>query len=821
MQRLPALVLIALAAVPGMGRASGVAAPGAGEPPGTAPVIVVTAPSGADSVVLADSPVNAQVLTARAFDRQHQANLADLLDANIASVSLGNGTGSPYQSDVAYRGFQATSLPGSPNGLSVWLDGVRLNEPFGSTVNWDLIPLNAIRTVSVLPGSNPLFGLNTLGGSLVLTTRNGADDGGLAATVQGGSFARAGAQAQAGGSFAGHRFDWFVAGTFDTQQGYRQHSHTRVAQGFAKLRWRGGASNAELGVVWADTALSGTQGLPLSMLDTPQAAYTWPDRVANRQVVINLRADTRLSDALRLSGNLYFRHVVSHAVNSNASLADTCDSPCGGLAPGGTAIDRDAATGYAGPLPLHDYTGAINTSLVASNLGERSLGGNLLLDRDAALAGLTHDLNLGFGFELAQVRYGQDSALARLIAFQTVPLATNPRYFGGDGNPLINVVAVASHNAAFTLFVRDMVRLTPRLSLTGSLALTATRVSLSGTNTTLLDPGGAYAWTAPDGTAWVNPAYAGARYWDPATQQVITAQIPSGALIGPEVEPVAGAHSYHRVNPTLGLTWNPQSALGLFASFSQAMRAPTAIELACADPARPCALPTGFNGDPALRAVVAHSLELGLRGTIARHVAVNAALWRTRVDNDIQFVFGASGLGYFANPGRTQRQGFELGLSADWPRVHVSAGYGLVDATYRDGFVDAQGAAVAPGRHIAGIPRQTFKLRAELHPLQTVRIGANLIAATSQVAHGDEAGQGGAVPGYAVAGIDGAVTLRRDWDLFVKVTNLFDRRYATFGVLGTNVYTGSREQFRTPAPGRAVLAGITRRFGARAGPAPE
>ena len=154
------------------------------------PQIVVTAPSGSDSVVLADTPVNAQVIAGDALSRQHHANLADLLDASLGSVTLSNGTGSPYQSDVSYRGFQATSVLGSPTGLSVCLDGVRMNEPFGSIVNWDLIPMNAIAGVEVLPGSNPLFGLNTLGGALVLTTRNGADNGGASVTVQCGSFNR-------------------------------------------------------------------------------------------------------------------------------------------------------------------------------------------------------------------------------------------------------------------------------------------------------------------------------------------------------------------------------------------------------------------------------------------------------------------------------------------------------------------------------------------------------------------------------------------------------------------------------------------------------
>ncbi|WP_353228876.1 TonB-dependent receptor [Novosphingobium sp.] len=777
------------------------------------PAIVVTAPSAADRVMLRDSPVNDMVLSGDALNRQHPASLADLLDATQGSASLSNGTGNPYQNDVAIRGFQATSSLGAATGLSVWQDGVRLNEPFGGNVNWDLIAMNAVGSVAVLPGSNPLFGLNTLGGALVLTTKNGADNPGAAVTVQGGSFARRAAMAQAGGTAANKQFDWFVAGDFDEQDGYRWYTHSRVARVFAKLRWHDAVNHAELSVSHADTTLNGTQGLPVSQLAQPQSAYTWPDTVANRQTVANLVAGGRFSEQFGISGNVYLRWSDARALNSNASLGDGCDAPCAGLAPGGTAIDRDAATGYAGSLPLHDYTGAINTTLVGSGIAQRSVGGNVLIDRDVPLAGLRNDFNLGGSFEQATIGYDQHADLARLVAYQVVPLTTNARYAGVPADPRVNTIAITSHTSAFTLFVRDMVTLTPTLSVTGSLSWTSTRVSLRGTRTTLLGDDGGYNWADADGTMWYNPAYLGAHSWDAATGQLATAGVPDGALAGPQSDAVVGTHRYSRINPALGLTWNPRARIGLFASVSQAMRAPTAIELACADPARPCALPTGFNGDPDLRAVVAHSLELGVRGRIGRRIGFNAAAYRTRVTNDIQFVFAPSGLGHFANLGQTERQGFELALTADWTRVQLSASYGHVAAHTRDAFVDAQGDLVVPGARIAGIPAQSLKLAMRWQPARDLRLGANLTAVSDQVAHGDEAARQPPVPGYALVAVDAKLMPWPGLELFATVTNLFDRRYATFGVLGGNVYTGGTEQFRTPAPGRALLAGVTWRFG--------
>ena len=796
------------------------------------PQIVVTAPGGGDNAILADTPVNAAVLSGDALTRDHPSNLADLLDSALGSVTLSNGTGSPYQSDVAYRGFSATSLLGSPTGLSVWLDGVRMNEPFGSIVNWDLIPMNAIAQVQVLPGSNPLFGLNTLGGSLVLTTKNGAENAGAEVTVQGGSFARRAVLGEAGGTLANKTIDWFVAGNFDDQDGYRWYTHTRVSQGFGKLRWHGIATNAEFGVTWGDTSLNGTQGLPLSMLGTPQMAYTWPDNISNNQLIINLKLDTRISSALKLSGNVYYRRSDSHSSNSNASLGDNCDDvtyDCSALAPGGTAVDlyknnpfmagTAANAGFApytGSLPIHDYTSGINTTLVFSTVTQHTFGGNALIDLDTPLLGLANDFSLGGNFETSRIGYQQNTDLAYLVNYQTVLMPNNFLYgsaAGFQGNPLINAVAIASHNTAFNAFARDTIKLTPKLSLTASLSYTVTRVSLSGANTTLLDDSGNYAWIGNDGSTYYNPAYIGASYWNAATGSLATATVPDGGIAGPEIDPVNGAHTYRRANPAVGLAWNPRTDIGFFTSYSEAMRAPTAIELACADPATPCSLPTGFNGDPDLKAVIAHSFEIGARGRLLKRFGWNAAYYRTQVSNDIQFIYDPSGLGYFANLGHTRREGFELGLTGDWDKIHFSANYGNVAATYRDSFIDASGDTVAPGSQISGIPKQSFKLRGTFAPVRAVVIGANLMVVSGQYAHGDEANLNPQVPGYALVNLDVSINPLPRVELFGTISNLTDKQYATFGVMGTNIYTGGDEQFLTPAPGRAFLGGIRYHFG--------
>ncbi len=131
-------------------------------------VVVVTATplEGADvDARTIAAPV--QTATAKNIEDSHALDLTAYMSRNLGSVHINDIQNNPLQPDVNYRGYTASPLLGTPQGLSVYMDGVRLNQPFGDVVSWDLIPREAIAAVTLMPGSNPLFGLNTLGGALV------------------------------------------------------------------------------------------------------------------------------------------------------------------------------------------------------------------------------------------------------------------------------------------------------------------------------------------------------------------------------------------------------------------------------------------------------------------------------------------------------------------------------------------------------------------------------------------------------------------------------------------------------------------------------
>ena len=118
-------------------------------------------------------PAPVQTATGSDIEQSGSANLADFMNRRLGSVHINETQGNAFQPDVNYRGFTASPLLGTPQGISLYMDGVRLNQPFGDVVSWDLIPRGAISSIVLMPGSNPVFGLNTLGGTLSIQTKDG------------------------------------------------------------------------------------------------------------------------------------------------------------------------------------------------------------------------------------------------------------------------------------------------------------------------------------------------------------------------------------------------------------------------------------------------------------------------------------------------------------------------------------------------------------------------------------------------------------------------------------------------------------------------
>jgi iron complex outermembrane receptor protein len=722
--------------------------------------VVSTTPLPSVGVPLDQVPANVQALSAKSIEEQRSLNVSEVLDQNLGSVTINDTVGNPFQPDVIYRGFTASPLLGTPQGLSVFVDGVRVNEPFGDIVNWDLIPSNAIANINLIPGSNPLFGLNTLGGALSVHTKSGEENPGVSATLSGGSWGRRQFEFEAGGKK--DQFDYFVAGNFFHEDGWRDHSDSDIRQLFTKVGWQDDKSNLDLSVMLADNKMNGIQGLPLEMLSNPKMAYSWPDYIQNQMEMITLNGSHFLSDDKLISGNVYYRHNKANGFNSNVN------NNFDGSAYDPTNPNSFVATNALSTTDTDGFGGAAQFSLFGD------------------LAGHKNQFTAGASADFGRTDFSSGTQVADVIGYQTVSI--NPLY-----TP--QTVRLNASSDYYGLYGTDTFSITDKLHLTVSGRYNLAFVDLSGSSLDVNDP----------------------------------TLVPGN---------LNGNHRYSRFNPALGLNYNPVKSLNFYGGYNEGMRAPSPIELACADPTHPCALPNAFGGDPDLQKVVSRTWEGGVRGKMGENLNWNAGLFRTENSNDIEFIASnTSGSGYFQNVGTTLRQGIELGMNGKVDKLSFAANYSFIDATFQTPFTessqsnssqDASGnIQVNKGDHIPGVPRHTLKLRLAYQITPDWSIGSNIVTASSQYARGDENNldANGKIPGYTVVNLDTNYRVNDNWKLFAKVNNLFDRNYATFGLLGVNEFTGpgntyttntaawnTNDQFRTPGAPRAAWVGVTYEF---------
>jgi len=713
--------------------------------------VVSTTPLQALGTPISQVPANVQVGTSKEINQQKPLNIGEFLDSNLGSINTSNGVGNPYQMDVSYRGFNASPILGSPVGLSVYFDSIRFNEPFGDIVNWDLIPSNAISSINLIPGSNPLFGLNTLGGALAVNTKSGASFPGLSATATGGSWGRRAFQFEVGGENKDQNIDYFVAGNIFHEDGWRDHSSSDVRQIFTKTGWHNEKTDLDLSLALADNEMEGTQALPLSMWGNTKQAYTYPDSIKNKLAMISLKGTHFLADDKLFAGNVYYRMSNARSFNSNAQCNDNgCPSSING-----TPSNQNDITTSAVP--------SVDSQNVSSSTYQDGFGGSLQLSLLKDLMGHRNNLTFGASADWSRVTFNQNNYQASLESYQTI--TDSPL-------DLENWVRLKTKSDYYGLYATNNFAFNDQLNLTLSGRYNVAKVNLSGGNDR-----------------------------------------------GPAV--LTGNHRYNRFNPAVGLNYNPTKSLGFYGGYNEGMRAPTPIELSCADEAHPCSLPAGFNSDPDLKKVVAKTWEGGVRGKLTQDINWNVGLYDTRTTNDIQFIFSAASQGYFQNVGQTERKGIEIGIHGKIDRLNFAANYGYVDATYESSFdvnTIIGDKTVNKGNKIPGIARQTFKLRTSYDMSPTWKIGGNLVAATGQYAHGAENNQtldsvSPKIPGYTILNLDTNYNLTSNWSLFAKVNNVFDKDYSTFGQLEQNIYTGLNEQFRTPSAPRAGWVGVTYNFG--------
>jgi outer membrane receptor protein involved in Fe transport len=732
-----------------------------------------------------------QTATAADVEKSGALDLADFMNRRLNGVYLNEMQGNPYQPDVNFRGYTASPLLGTPEGISVYLDGVRQNQPFGDVVSWDLIPKNAISEITLVPGSDPLFGLNTLGGALSVQTKDGVSNPGIDGTATYGSSGRKALQASYGGGKA-TGLNWFVAGNGFHESGWRVDSPSDVRQGFGRLGWRTDKTDLALTATYAYNTLLGNGLQDYRLLDANYSSvYTVPDVVADRSPSFNLSARHTFTSNLTFAGNAWFRNIRTEGINPNFntdSLGNNIYQPNAAeqavlTAAGYTGFPTSGATAANTPFPKWR---CIANALEQNDPDERcdavtiyskevqndyGLSGQLTWLTSPRLAGKSagrNQLAAGGTLDRGSVDYTQNTAYGYLNPDRTI---TNVPAWqdGSTNNPIDSRVNLHGLTPNWSLYFTDTLTVAKTVNITVS---------------------GRYNRFTIDNADRLSP------------------------IAGPGS--LTGDYVYQRFNPAVGITWSPIATVNGYARYSQGSRAPTSIELGCADPANPCSLPNALASDPPLQQVVTDTWEVGLRGkpelSFVRNLNWNAGAFRAENRNDILFVSSVElGTGYFQNFARTHREGFDADLNGRTGRVTWGLDYTFLEATYQSpavldgsanntsdsalsGYPGLDGNIyVQPGDRIPLIPKQTGKAYADFEATKKLVFDLTETTVSSSYARGNENNAykadgvyylgPGVSPGYAVTDFRAHYDLTKRLQLAVQIDNLFDKHYYTVAQL--------------------------------------
>jgi iron complex outermembrane recepter protein len=712
--------------------------------------VVIVAPAGGgidpDKV-----PANVQTADAEQIERLQPLDLTEFLNRQFSSVSINHAQNNPLQPDVNFRGFTASPLLGLAPGLTVYQNGVRINEPFGDTVNWDLLPVSAIGGVQLLAGSNPVFGLNTLGGALSVTMKNGFTYDATGAEVYAGSFGRRGASLQSGGNSG--TWGWYGNVDYFEEDGWRDFSESDALRFYGALSWRSGENSVDVALAHADTKLRGNGPAPAELLEADRSAvFTHPDITENKLTQLTFEASRRLTDRLRLSGNAFVRDIDTDSFNGDGTTFEECEFDDDEF----LVEEFDDANG-------DDECNAADDDDIVVVLGEDGEPLAAELD-DEELDAIN---NVG---GRKQKAYGASVQLA----FDTT--AGNSlivgAYFGRGETDFASVVEVASLQEDRSTSRTGI--FAPGFATTVTSEVDTVSVYFSDT------------WSISDRTAIT----VSGRHDD--TKVDLDDPTDANPLLD-------GRHGFSRFNPAAGVTFKLRDDVTLYGSYGESARAPTPVELECASEEAPCSLPNAFLADPPLDQVVARSFEAGLRGEAANGIRWHLGAFQTTNDDDILFqtTGGAqANVGFFDNVGDTRRAGLELSLTQQRGALTWTFEYSLVDATFEDGFFvnspnhplledDDEGELeVAGGSRIPGVPEHDANIGLDYAFTDRLSLGADLTFRSGVYLRGDEANLLEKTDGYAVLTLRGLYRVSEGVALFARIENALDSDYETFGLLG-------------------------------------
>jgi outer membrane receptor protein involved in Fe transport len=738
------------------------------------PTVMVypTTPLAGGDIEADKTPASVNVVDANQIKQTGSLNISDALVKYVPGIIVNEVAGNPFQPDVQYRGFVASPVSGTPQGLAVYQNGVRINEAFGDTVNWDLIPTAAIKSVAVVT-NNPAFGLNALGGAVNVQMKDGFSYHGAEIDTMGGSFGRVQSSAQWGKQVDDFAVYGALEGLHD--DGFRNFSVSNVRRFYGDVGYKNDSSEFHVNMGAADNNFGAAATVPVELLQQYWGAtYTTPQTSQNRVGYINLTGKVEATPTWTIDGSAHVRIFDQKTQDGNPTGAQPCTADATLLCYGD------------GSTPAFGLNGVQLANLFAANavLGENdrttthstTTGFSLQATNTDQLFGHSNHFVVGASLDYSVTRFTASAELGTIGPDFVV--SGSGIFLGASGSPIsIGPVDLRAINQYTGLYALDTFDVTNALSITGGGRFNIANIRLEDQIGTSLN----------------------------------------------------GNDTYTRFNPIIGGTYKITSGLTAYAGYSEANRAPTPLELGCANPAQPCVIAAFLVSDPPLKQVVSHTVEAGLRGS--KELNIGTLGWKLGVyradntDDILAIPSQVQGFGYFQNVGSTRRQGIEAEVNLKSSTVSLYASYTLVDARFLNAlevgsnspFADTNGnVQILPGNRIPAIPRNRIKAGIDYSLTDAFKVGGDALFVSSQYFVGDESNQAPRLPSYAVFNLHASYQIDKTFQIYARADNIFDNRYATYGTffdtgaLPTFGFTDPRSL--SPARPRAFYTGLKATF---------
>ena len=711
----------------------------------------------------------------RSFDSENIGNetslgITDVLNQSVPGVFTNEVQGSPYQGDVTFRGFRASSILGAAQGLSVYIDGIRINEPFGDVVNWDMVPEFALDNVSLIPGSNPMYGLNTLGGALSLTTKSGLSHPGKVARISFGSFNRKKIDVSIGGEFAdGDGGNYFLSASHFNESGWRDYSNGKVSNIFGKA-----AKNTDFGSVgvmayFGDSDLLGNGLLPSTNYGVEddvgeiqegglyeakrEAVYSHPDQTKNEVGLVSLNFQNFIDDETQINGLIYSRYGRQKRLGGDVEAEfETAENEW-------------------------EFEGEFNNSKTRQNGSGLGLNLSKILDNHQITAGFTFDQS-AVSFHATETEDCEVNAIRKVIC--------------DDNAGTKDSAKVSGNSKTYSLFASDTAEVTDKIFVTGSLRYNHTKVSntLSTPNDVTEEleaqPKETFKYTK------LNPAIG------------VSAKLDNGMNV------FANASQGNRVPTVIELGCADRNNPCLL---------PTGLQ---ADPYLEQV--TSRTYEIGARGRIGQGF--GIVSIYNTDNKDDIIFVSTDVNSGEGFFtnFGKT---------RNQGVDLQIVQEFDTVRLTGTYSY-LEATYEENGLLFGERSVQArPGMRIPGIPDNVFRLGVDWTPQDALKIGVTLITTSDLVTQGNEDGLIGgdddvvardaSVDGYQLVNVNMRYEQSHNLTIFARITNLFDEKYETHGAMAESVFTRNGSfvdddegptvnRFVAPGAPRGIFVGLNYSF---------